>query len=172
MTEPKVIAFDLFGTVFDLAEVPREEVRAYIDHISRPEWAPLTLPESWERLRPFRGAGSGLAILARKFAVVTCSNAPLGFTSRLLKNADLPFDAIVPLEANRVFKPNPRAYLTVCEVMRVEPSEVLMVTANPRLGRLDYGDVEAAREVGMRSVLIESGDGPTAIVSLAEDLGA
>lgn len=168
----RVVAFDLFGTVFDMAGVPREEVRAYIDHIEKEVWSPLVLPESWERLTPYPDAAEGLARLCQGAAVVTCSNAPLAFTSRLLKNAgNLPFDAIIPLQANQVFKPDPLAYLTVCQVLGCEPGEVLMVTANPTLGRYDYGDVEAARKVGMQSVLIRHEGGPRDIIELAEQLG-
>ncbi len=35
----KALAFDVFGTVFDLNFVPREEIRAYVDHIKQPEWS-------------------------------------------------------------------------------------------------------------------------------------
>lgn len=34
----KVIALDVFGTVFDLSVVPRSEIKAYAEHIRRPDW--------------------------------------------------------------------------------------------------------------------------------------
>lgn len=168
---PKVIAFDLFGTVFDLAGVPREEIRAYIDHIEKPEWSPLTLPASWEQLPPHPDAMEGLRRISGKYVVATCSNAPLGFTDRLLRSLPGTFDVVVPLEANRVFKPAAEAYLTVCQVVGVAPPRVLMVTANPTLGRRDFGDVEAAREIGMQSVLIRGDSDIPTITALADRLG-
>ena len=161
----KVIAFDVFGTVVDLSGVPRDEVRAYVDHIRQPEWAPLVVPESWERLPAFADSAEGIHRLREKFIVVTCSNGPLGFQTKLLKHAGVQFDAIIPLELNRVYKTNPKAYMTVCEVLGVEPSEVLMVTANEK-----FGDLEASRALGMEAVLIRGSGGPQTIVELAEML--
>lgn len=166
-----VVAFDLFGTVFDMSNVPREEIVAYIDHIEKPEWSPLELPESWVNLPAHPDSQRGLALLHNRFEVTTCSNCPLGLARAMVERAQLWFDAVTPIEANRVFKPHPRAYFTVCEVMGVPPEAVLMVTANPRLGRKDYGDVEAAREVGMQSVLIRGESEIPDIIALAERLG-
>lgn len=150
----KVIAFDVFGTVVDLSGVPREEIKAYADHIRKPEWSPLTLPESWEHLQPHPGSAAGIDWLKSKYLVVACSNAPMSMMARLSTNVCLPWSAIIPLEYNRVYKPNPKAYLTVCELMRVEPNEVLMVTANK-----DFGDLEGAKSVGMHNALIRHPDG-------------
>ena len=145
----KVVAFDVFGTVVSLDWADRAEIKAYANHIRKPEWSPLTLPESWEHLPPHADSIPGIDCLRPGAMVVTCSNAPLGMMAKLSKNVGLRWDAIIPLELNQVFKPNPKAYLTVCEVLGVAPEEVLMVTANK-----DFGDIEGARSVGMRSVLI------------------
>lgn len=162
----KVIAFDVFGTVVDLSHTPREEIKAYADHIRKPEWSPLTLPESWEHLQPHPDSESGIRWLRERFLVVTCSNAPMATMARLSRNAKLNWSAIIPLEYNRVFKPNPKAYLTVCELMRVKPNEVLMVTANK-----DFGDLEGAKSAGMHSVLIRHPEGQwQTILSMAYDL--
>jgi 2-haloacid dehalogenase len=166
----KVIAFDCFGTVFDLTGVPRGEVKAYIDHIEKPEWSPLELPQHWQDLPAHADAREGVERLRSRFRVVTCSNGPLAMLSAMSWRAGIRWDAIVPLEANRVFKPDPLAYRTVSQVCCVERSDVLVVTANTRLGRRDFGDVEAARWAGMKSVLIR-GDSPIPdIIALAERL--
>lgn len=166
MDRIKVIAFDVFGTVVDAAGVPHAEMAAYAAHVRKPLWTPLTLPAAWEHLPPHPDSIPGIVRLQTKFVVVTCSNAPLGFQSRLARNAGLPWDAIIPLEANRVFKPDPRAYLTVCEVLGVEPAEVLMVTANKT-----FGDVEGAGGVGMTPVLIRGTAPVPDIIALAESHG-
>lgn len=162
----KVIAFDLFGTVFDLTGVDRQEIRDYAAHIRKPEWSPLVLPKSWESLPAFADSRDGMMRLRSGFIVVTCSNAPLALQTRLLKNADIKFDAIVPLEINRVFKPATAAYITLYEALKFEPNEVLMVTANEH-----FGDLEGSALVGMPSQLIRSGKGnPKTIIELAERL--
>ncbi len=161
-----VIAFDVFGTVFDLSGVEREEVRAYARQLRRPEWAPLTLPPSWERLPAHPDAAFGIELLRRKFFVVTCSNGPLGLLAKLSKHNGISWDAIIPLELNKVYKPDPRAYLTVCEVLGVEPAAVTMVTANET-----FGDLEASAALGMTPRLIRNPGTPATIMELAESLG-
>lgn len=46
------IAFDLFGTVFDLSAMPKQEIKDYIAHVRKPEWSPLTLPGTWRDMKP------------------------------------------------------------------------------------------------------------------------
>lgn len=162
----KVVAFDVFGTVVDFTSVDRQEVRAYVDHIRKPTWEPLRLPESWEHLPAHPDSAEGIARLRTKFTVVTCSNGPLGLLAKLSKNAGIQWDAVIPLELSRCYKPNPHAYLTVCDVLDVQPADVLMVTANET-----FGDLEASRSLGMQAQLIRSGDGPRDIIELAKSLG-
>jgi len=163
----KVIAFDVFGTVFDLSSVDREEVRAYARHLKAfretGEWLPLTLPKSWETLPAHADSREGIRLLSREFTVVTCSNGPIGMLKALSEHNGIKWDRIIPLELNRVYKPDPRAYLTVCEYLECEPHEVAMVTANK-----DFGDLEASAAVGMRPILIRNPGCPQTVIELAE----
>ena len=161
----KVIAFDVFGTVFDLKPVDREEVRAYAHHIRQEQWSPLKLPKSWESLNAHPDSKDGIAMLRKDYIVVTCSNGPLGLLTKLSKHNSISWDAIIPLELNKVFKPNPQAYMTVCEVLDIKPEEMIMVTANEK-----FGDLEASRKLGMEAILIRGETGPKTIVELAETL--
>lgn len=161
----KVIAFDVFGTVFDLSGVPREEIKRYIDHIRRPDWQPLQLPASWETLPAHPDAAEGIDKLRERFFVVTCSNGPLGLLAKLSKHNGIVWDVIIPLELNRVYKTNPKAYLTVCEVLGVEPADVMLVTANK-----DFGDLEESAALGMTPQLIRNPGTPQTIAELAEAL--
>lgn len=161
----KVIAFDTFGTVFDLSGVPHEEIRAYAQHIRQDEWSPLKLPDSWLSLPAHPDSAEGIAMLRKDFFVVTCSNGPLGLLAKLSKNNGISWDAIIPLELNKVFKPNPKAYLTVCEVLDVSPDEVLMVTANEH-----FGDLEASRALGMSAVLIRGASPYKDIIDLVNNI--
>ena len=165
-----VLAFDCFGTVFDLSGVDRAEIRAYVDFVRQPEWHPLTLPDHWLTLPAHPDSAEGIRRLRnggdRGLFVVTCSNAPLGHLAVMSKAAGIEWDAIIPLELNRVYKPQPKAYLTVCEVLGCEPSDVMMVTANEQ-----SGDLEAARALGMEAMLIRGEKGPKTIIELAELFG-
>jgi 2-haloalkanoic acid dehalogenase type II len=160
-----IIAFDVFGTVFDLSGVPREEVRSYVAHVRADTWSPLNLPASWENLPPHPDAVEGIAMLRRHHTVVTLSNGPMYLLAHISKRAGITWDAIIPLEAFKVYKPHPRAYETVLDLFRVPPRDVLMVTANK-----DFGDLEAAEKLGMQAQLIRDGDGPKTITELAESM--
>jgi 2-haloalkanoic acid dehalogenase type II len=162
-----VIAFDVFGTVFDLSSIDRQEVRDYARHIRQTEWQPLKLPAHWERLPAHPDSREGIERLRQNHIVVTCSNGPLGLLAKLSKHNGISWDAIIPLELNRVYKPNQRAYMTVCQVLNVQPTDVMMVTANK-----DFGDLEASAKLGMKPMLIRDGDGdgPKTIIELAESL--
>lgn len=163
----RVIAFDVFNTVVDLSAVPRQEVIEYAHHIRKPEWSPLTLPRSWEDLPAFPDSVEGLRILSRKFEIVTCSNGPAPMLYRLSRRNGISWSAIVPLELRQVYKPNPAAYLSVCDFCGVAPEEMAMVTANK-----DFGDIEAATALGMQSFLIRNPGCPQTIIELAELLEA
>lgn len=158
----KLVAFDLFNTVMQMDGATREEMRAYIRHIKQDVWQPLVLPDSWTKLLPFADSQAGLELLRSRFMVVTMSNAPLEFTARMLKNCDLRFDAITPLEGRRVFKPRPESYACLRDTYRLYPEEICMVSANK-----DFGDIEGARKLGMRSELIRNPGCPQTIIELA-----
>jgi FMN phosphatase YigB (HAD superfamily) len=160
----KVIAFDLFGTVFDLSGVDRAEIRDYVKHVHEPQWSELTLPDSWLSMPLFSDSAEGLKRLRTRFKVITLSNAPAIFQWRL--NVGDHFDEICALDKHMVYKPKPRAYMAACVEQMVEPNELMMVTANK-----DFGDLEASAALGMTPMLIRNGDGPKTIIELAEQLG-
>jgi len=147
--KPRLIMFDIFGTVFSLAGVPREEIRAYGEHIRKPEWSPLTLSESWKSLPAHEGAKEGIDELRKHAMVVTCSNGPLATQAFLAMHNDIHWDAIMPLELWQAYKPELRAYQSVVNCLGFKPDEVLMVTANET-----FGDLEAAKALGIQPCLI------------------
>lgn len=146
----KVVAFDVFGTLVRIKDrVPHDELKAYADHIRKPDWSPLVLPKSWEDLTAFEDVRTALSLLSYRFMVVTLSNGPLGLQANLLKNNRIAVHAIVPLELAQVFKPNPRSYLAAAEMIGIPAEHWLMVSANKT-----FGDIEASRSVGMQSQLV------------------
>ncbi len=163
----KVIAFDVFGTVFDLSAVNREEVKNYVKHIHGPTWQPLSLPESWRILKAFPDAAKGIEMLRRKYTVVTCSNGPIDLLVALSKHNDISWDMMIPIQMNKVYKPKSGAYITIGDLLKVNCNEIMMVTANKT-----FGDLEASAALGMSSQLIrdDSSDVKT-IIQLANKMG-
>lgn len=150
----KAIAFDLFGTVFDLSGVERSEIGAYAAHVNAEQWAPLELPAAWRDLPAFPDVGA-LRELRRKYTLATLSNCPLRLQIELSRNNAIDWDVLIPLELKQVYKPHLDAYRFVPDLLGCKPDEVLMVTANK-----DFGDLEAAAELGMASVLIRGEEFP------------
>lgn len=164
----KVFAFDVFGTLINMEGVPREELEAYGEHIRKPVWYPLVLPESWKTLKPFDDVADGLYDLEKLGAYcVTLSNAPAAFQVDLWDNnwlyAGSGINFFVPLEMLGVFKPNSEAYNSLLRLFPdVRRDEFCMVSANKH-----FGDLEAARSLGMKAVLIR-GDTGIDVSHLAE----
>jgi 2-haloacid dehalogenase len=163
----KVIAFDVFNTVFRLDGRPKQEVYDYGDHIKK-KWEPLKLPVEWETLPAHDDAAEGIARLRKKYMVATLSNGPLGLLAKVSKHNNISWDAIVPLELGQVFKPSIGAYMLFVEVLGFKFDEVMMVTANKT-----FGDLEAAQILGMKPQLIRDSreDCPQTIIELATQLG-
>lgn len=164
-----VLAVDVFGTVVDFSGVPYAEKKAYADHIKQPEWSPLRLPERWRySLVAHPDSAKGLNRLRKKYTVVPLTNGPVRLIADLSFFNDLEWCAYFPLESYKVFKPDPRAYRLFVETFSdCEPSRCLMVTANEK-----FGDLEAARSLGMQAVLIRGDDGgPKDLIELAERMG-
>jgi len=163
----KVIAFDNFGTVYDFSQVPRDEVRDYVRQVRRAEWAPLDLPASWEDVKAFEDSAKGIAMLRNKYTVVTCANGPLGMLARMAKKNSISWDAIVPLELSRSYKPSQSAYKLIAETMGVAPHEVLIVTGNK-----GSPDLTVPLTLGMHSQRIRGDKNtPQTIIELAKQLG-
>lgn len=167
----KVIAFDLNGTVLDLSGRPDGEIASYGQHLRtctppRP-WQPWSYPVAWETLPAHLDAAEGIKRLrAADFICVTLSNNPMPLQVAQSKHNNIEWDGIVPLEAFRTFKTDPAAYLSVCQLWRVRPCDVMMVTANKT-----FGDLEAAAALGMQPQLIRHEDARVAtIIDLAEVL--
>jgi FMN phosphatase YigB (HAD superfamily) len=154
----KLLAFDLFGTIFDVRNgAKREDLRSYGEQIERnkTDWQPFKLPDEWENLPVFPDAAEGIRKLRERFFVVTMSNAPAPLQMRMLRKAGISFDGITPLELFRASKPVMATY-TAVQMWGVPFKECGMVTANK-----DFGDLEASEHLGMRPLLIRGEEFPT-----------
>lgn len=146
----KVIAFDIFGTVVDLDNVPRNELKEYARILKAPKWEPFRPPITWKTLKAFEDSKEAIKLLRQKYKVVTLSNCPIDYQIDICKHNKLEFDALIPLEAFQMYKPKTEAYKTLFKLFPdVAPSEFMMVTANKT-----FGDLEGASNLGMSPVWI------------------
>lgn len=161
----RCIAFDCFGTVFDMASVPREEIAAYVRHVRKNDFTPYTFPDSWWELKAHSDSAEGIAKLRDAgFKCVTLSNGSANLLQTVSQANGIEWDAVIDLAFYRVYKPHVDAYRTVEKAVGFKPAETLMVTANPT-----FGDIEGSAAIGMPSQVIRHGH-PNTIVELAEKL--
>ena len=71
------------------------------------------------------------AMKDRKLAIL--SNGSPEMLNALVKNSGLDrvLDAVISIDAKKVFKPAPEAYALIEEVLHVPPAEVLFISSNP-----------------------------------------
>lgn len=164
-TSIRCIAFDCFGTVFDMAGVSRNEISAYVAHVRRNDFAPFEFPRSWWDLRLHPDSAAGVRMLQDEgFCCVTLSNGSADLLKHVSERGGIAWDRIIDLAQHKVYKPHVDAYRVVEKETAFAPRETLMVTANPT-----FGDVEGSASIGMPSQVVRHGY-PNDIVELAQML--
>lgn len=106
------------------------------------------LVSAWHRLDPWPDVRGGLARLRRHFVVATLSNGHIALLVDLVRHGELSFDCVFSAELAGAYKPAPEVYLSAARLLRIDPSELMMVAAHP-------ADLEAARRAGLRSAFID-----------------
>ena len=161
----RCIAFDCFGTVFDMSNVSRDEIRAYVNHVRMEKFTPFDFPQSWWSLKAHPDSKEGIeALQAKGFFCVALSNGDANLIHQVSQQNGFIFDYVIDLAGrHRVFKPHLDAYRTIEKDLGYKPEHTLMVTANPT-----FGDIEGAAAIGMRSQVIRHLDTPQTIIELAK----
>lgn len=113
---------------------PDSAVAAAIQALARRE----PYPEALETVQSLDGAMT-LGVL---------SNADVAFIYPLLESHKLPFKAIVTSEEARAYKPHPRPFQMILEMLGVAPHEAIMV------GDTLHEDVLGAQRAGMKAVWV------------------
>jgi 2-haloalkanoic acid dehalogenase type II len=168
MNKIKCVAFDCFGTVFDMSGISRNEISDYVEHVRREDFSPFQFPRSWWELKAHSDSAKGVERI-RKAGIrcVAMSNGSIELIGHISTASGVRWDHIVDLRKARIYKPHVDAYRVIQTQTGFLPAETLMVTANP-----SFGDLEGAEAVGMRSEVIRAAGYPLRnIIDLAEFLG-
>lgn len=105
---------------------------AEIDHLNR----------VWHRLTPWPDSRAGLRALKKERTIATLSNGNVSLLNDMAKAGGLPWDCIFSGENFRHYKPDPETYLGACELLSLEPPQVMMVAAHKN-------DLFAAKKCGL-----------------------
>lgn len=148
-TDRHVLMFDFYGTLFQPNQ-DRDIRNYYRDILTAPTWNPLEFPDSMKELVVFPDVPEGLDTLRDMgYTIVSCTNFPVHLQMELCERNVIRMDFYTPLELHRCYKPDHHAYIMVMDLLRVPAKNCHMITANRT-----FGDLEAARELGMNAVLI------------------
>jgi len=124
----------LMGRYQDFAVVTRESL-AYTLRCLGLDYDQATFDriiDKYLHLAPYPDALAALAALKdRKRAIF--SNGSPAMLDALVKNTGLDglLDAVLSVDAKKIFKPSPQAYALVEEALGIAPQEVLFVSSNP-----------------------------------------
>lgn len=101
----------------------------------------------WSRLEAWPDSVEGLSRLRRRFVTSTLSNAGMATMVAVVKQAGLPFDAILTAELAHIYKPAPAVYQLAVDYLGCRPDEIMMVACHKY-------DLAAARAFGMRTAFV------------------
>jgi 2-haloacid dehalogenase len=102
---------------------------------------------AWHRLDPWPDSVPGLTRLKRKYIIAACSNGNVALMVHLAKHSNLPWDMVLGAEMARQYKPKSEVYRQSVAMLRLQPSECVMVAAH------NY-DLEAAAACGLQCAFV------------------
>jgi len=123
------------------------EVVATFSLQSLPETDLDRLVFAWHHLPPWPDAVAGLTRLRSRFVLATLSNGGMALLVDLARTGSLPFDCILSTELVKSYKPDPRIYRLVPDLLAVGREQAMMVAAHAY-------DLAAAAEQGMRTAFV------------------
>ena len=104
--------------------------------------------KAWQKLSPFPDVRPALEKLKSRYRLVALSNGEPQFLDHLVKKRiRWKFDEVISVQVVGAFKPYPGVYLRAAGILRLEPNECLMVSANSF-------DVMGARACGYRGAFV------------------
>lgn len=104
------------------------------------EWVNL----GWHRLRPWPDSVPGLVRLRRRYVLSPLSNANVALLVDMARAQGLPWDLVLCAEVFRHYKPDPETYLGACQLLALDPSQVMLCAAH-------NADLAAAQRLGLRT---------------------
>jgi len=124
-----------------------------IDLARRFVFGPLTdgdcahLVSLWHRLAAWPDTQAGLARLKTRHIIGPLSNGQLALQVTLAKRNGFPWDVVFGADLFRHYKPDPEVYLGACDLLMLDPGEVM-------LGAAHNDDLRAAGACGLATGFI------------------
>ena len=127
------------------------------------------LVHAWHHLPAWPDSAEGLSRLRSGYVLTTLSNGGMAHLVDLNRAAFLPFDCVLSTELVRTYKPDPRVYRLVPELLAVRPEESMMVASHAY-------DLAAAADQGLHTAFVrrvqEWGTGKAEPLDISVDIVA
>ena len=101
----------------------------------------------WQRLRPWPDSVPGLTRLKQHFIIAPLSNGNVSLLVNMAKSTGLPWDTIFGSDLFHHFKPDREMYLGACELLDLQPEQVMLCAAH-------NDDLRVARSLGLKTAFI------------------
>jgi 2-haloacid dehalogenase len=138
---------------FNIDDVHRDVLDELLDGNqpagSQEEWR--SIAERWHQLNAWPDFAEALRRLRRRRVCVSFTILSLSLIVDVSRRNGIDWDAVIPCEMLRVYKPLPDAYRRAARFLAVEPREILMVACH-------NFDLDAARGVGYRTAFVRRPD--------------
>ena len=124
-----------------------------IDLARRFEFGPLSnhdcreLIGLWHRLAPWPDSQPGLTRLKTRHIIGPLSNGHLALQVALAKRNGFPWDVVFGADLFRHYKPDAEVYLGACDLLSLDPGEVMLAAAH-------NDDLRTAQTCGLRTSFI------------------
>ena len=105
------------------------------------------LNEAWHRMDVWPDVPDALVALRERYTVTILTVLSLSIIVDSSKYAGINWDAYISCEMLTHYKPEPEAYQAAARLLRVDPSEVMMVAVHPP-------DLAAAQRAGMKTAMV------------------
>lgn len=144
------LAFDCFGTVFDMSAFDRDLIRDYVHHVRTNPTEIYYFPQPWWEIKAHADSALGIKKLQEAgFRCFAASNGSVDLIDTISIASSICWDGITDFARHGFYKPDVRAYAAITSQFDLVAKDVCIVTANR-----DFGDVEGAKANGMMSQVI------------------
>ena len=108
------LAFDCFGTVFDMADFDRELIHDYVRHVKEKPSEKFCFPEAWWQIKPHADSAAGIKKLQEAgFVCIAASNGSYNLIAHISNKAGIEWNGITDFAKHGFYKPDVRAYTAI-----------------------------------------------------------
>ena len=119
---------------------------ARLSGLSETDWGNLF--SAWRKMPAWAGARDSIARLREKFIIAPLTVLSWSMVVESSRASGITWDSVLSCDVLGVYKPDPRCFTRVTEIVSCKPNEIMMVASHP-------SDVRAGITAGYRSAYVK-----------------